>query len=103
LILAASLAFQFYFAGPAGITPIIILAAGTYIIGRSRDPHLCAGWIAVCVAALVFYKYTHFLMKDAISYFSPTLGQLGDKKVSEILPALPPLGISFFIFEFVHT
>jgi alginate O-acetyltransferase complex protein AlgI len=102
LILAASLAFQFYFAGPSGIMPILILAAGTYIIGRSRDPHLCAGWIVVCVAALVFYKYTHFLMKDAISYFSPALGQLGDKKVSEILPALPPLGISFFVFEFVH-
>jgi len=102
LLLVACIVFQVHFAGPAGVLPIIVLATGTYFIGRSRHALLCAGWIAVCAGALIFYKYTHFLFRGIVALIFPELAKSGEDDLASVLPLLPPLGISFFIFEFVH-
>jgi alginate O-acetyltransferase complex protein AlgI len=102
LLLLASVVFQVHFAGPAGVLPIVVLATGTYFVGRSRHALLCAFWIAVCACVLIFYKYTHFLFQGIIGAAFPDFAKSWDDNLAEMLPLLPPLGISFFIFEFVH-
>ena len=101
MLLIACLVFQFHFAGPAGVLPIFLLATGTYLVGRSRNPLFCAIWIGVCVGALVFYKYMHFL-PVMLGVIFPTIAAYGEDQITHVLPLLPPLGISFFVFEFVH-
>jgi alginate O-acetyltransferase complex protein AlgI len=102
-LLAGCATFHAHFAGPAGVVPIIILGLVTYACGLSRRRWLCHGAVALCAAALIFYKYTLFLSANLISLG----GHLGwhFEPVSlppRWLPAAPPLGISFFVFEFVH-
>jgi alginate O-acetyltransferase complex protein AlgI len=94
--------FHFHFAGPAGVVPIIVLAIATYVAGLTRRAAACVLVIGLCTTALVFYKYTHFLSLQLIGSISPSIGQAIDANASAILPGAPPLGISFFVFEFVH-
>jgi D-alanyl-lipoteichoic acid acyltransferase DltB (MBOAT superfamily) len=56
----------------------------------------------VSACALIFYKYTHFLFQGIIGIAFPNLANVGEPTLADIVPLLPPLGISFFIFEFVH-
>jgi alginate O-acetyltransferase complex protein AlgI len=94
--------FHAHFAGPAGVLPIVVLAAITYAIGRSKNKKACLWGIAVCVAALIFYKYIHFFTQQMLhSLFSEAAEKI-DSGLVNILPAAPPLAISFFTFEFVH-
>ena len=102
LLLLASITFQIHFSGPAGVMPIIVLAIGTYLAALSRNRLLCAIWIAVCALALIFYKYTHFLFQGIIGVAFPDFAKSGEAAMANIVPLLPPLGVSFFIFEFVH-
>ncbi|MBI5132493.1 MAG: MBOAT family protein [Rhodopseudomonas palustris] len=102
LLLLASVTFQVHFSGPAGVLPIIVLAVGTYFVALSRNRLLCALWITVCALALIFYKYTHFLFQGIIGVAFPDLAKSGEEALAGILPTLPPLGVSFFVFEFVH-
>lgn len=94
--------FHAHFAGPAGVLPIVILMAITFYAGRSRDRRLGALAIAVCVAALVFYKYTLFLIGAAVAPFSAALAVTLSTATQGLMPGAPPLGVSFFVFEFVH-
>jgi len=94
--------FHGHFAGVAGVLPIIVLGTTTYLIGLTRNRYLCALGMAFCAAALVFYKYTHFLSVQVIGAVAPQLGTQLLQTANPLLPALPPLGISFFVFEFVH-
>ena len=48
--------FHTYFAGPAGVLPIIVLGLTSYLIGLTRKRPLCLAGILLCVASLVFYK-----------------------------------------------
>ncbi len=94
--------FHYYFAGPAGVLPIIVLGVVTYLSALSRRRSLCHGAIALSVLALVFYKYTLFLSSGVLGYYSPDLGAAAAQRAQGWLPSAPPLGISFFVFEFVH-
>lgn len=94
--------FHYYFAGPAGVLPIVVLGIVTYLAALSRRRGLCSGAIALSVLALVFYKYTLFLSSGLVGYFSPELGAAAVQRAQGWLPSAPPLGISFFVFEFVH-
>jgi alginate O-acetyltransferase complex protein AlgI len=98
----ACLVFQAHFAGPAGMLPIIVLAIITYLVGLSRRGWACVAGIALCVAALCFYKYSVFLLSELITPFSRSLAEKLLAGVKAIMPGAPPLGISFFAFEFVH-
>jgi alginate O-acetyltransferase complex protein AlgI len=98
----ACLAFHFHFAGPAGMAPIIILMIATYIAGRIGTRWACNTAMGFCVGTLCFYKYALFLIQAAVHPLSPVLADQFSRSTLSILPELPPLGISFFTFEFVH-
>lgn len=93
--------FHAHFAGPAGVIPIAVLGVLTYLCGLSRQPVLCLLGMAASITALVFYKYTLFLATSLIGLW-PGVGSLLAASSSPWLPAMPPLAISFFVFEFVH-
>lgn len=102
LLIVFSLLFHGHFAGPAGVVPIIVLATITYAIGRSRNKAACLLGICIAVTALCFYKYTHFVCDTIIAPANPSLAKVLDQASAVILPASPPLAISFFSFEFIH-
>ena len=104
-LLGCSAVFHYHFAGPAGMTPIIILAILTYCaalwprgIGSWSKPALV---IVLLVAMLAFYKYSRFLFDNALTFAGLAHTPVPDWLTTWKLPAAP-LGISFFTFEFVH-
>lgn len=101
-LLTGCIIFHTHFAGPAGVIPIVVIGAATYFLALSRRRSLCIAGIVLCVAALVFYKYTAFLAENVLGRLSPALGAYLTQGTRTVLPALPPLAISFFAFEFVH-
>jgi alginate O-acetyltransferase complex protein AlgI len=98
----ACLVFHAHFAGPAGMLPIIVLMIITFLAGRSRRPWACVTAIAACVVALCFYKYSVFLLSELVAPFSHALAASLLAGVKAVMPGAPPLGVSFFAFEFVH-
>jgi len=99
LVLAvASASFYWHFAGPAGVVPILILGAITYAVALSKKPLLLNLGMVSCVMALVFYKYTLFIVGN----ITKLIPLLGDVPVSSYAPTIAPLAISFFVFEFIH-
>lgn len=101
-LLGACVVFHTHFAGPAGVLPIVALGLVTYFAALSRRRVLCLAAMVICVLALLFYKYSLFLSTSLLGLISPTLATAATTHVSALLPALPPLAISFFVFEFVH-
>jgi alginate O-acetyltransferase complex protein AlgI len=94
--------FHAHFAGPAGVIPIVVLMAVTYTAGLTRQRTPCLVAVVLCVLTLCFYKYALFLIGLAVEPWNPLLaGKLGTH-AHALLPGAPPLGISFFVFEFVH-
>jgi alginate O-acetyltransferase complex protein AlgI len=102
LLLVGCAVFHTHFAGPAGVLPIVALAILTYFAGLSRNRPFCVGTIALCIAALVFYKYTRFLCTDLLGALLPAWKSSLTARAQGLLPGAPPLAISFFVFEFVH-
>src|SRR5262249_31822222 len=94
--------FHTHFAGPAGVLPIVVLGLMTYLLGLTRRKWACAAGGAVCVAALLFYKYTKFLCLTVVGALWSETGQALRGKVGPWLPVAAPLAISFFVFEFIH-
>jgi alginate O-acetyltransferase complex protein AlgI len=101
-LLAGSALFHFHFAGPAGLLPIILLGITVYFLGKSNRPAAHIVGIALSVATLFFYKYTLFFILNLVRPIFPELGTLLEAEAGRLLPATPPLAISFFVFEFVH-
>eukprot|EP01035_Chromulina_nebulosa_P066956 gene66956-91702_t len=102
LLLVACFIFHAHFAGAAGVLPIVALAALTYLAGLWRNRWGIYATMALCVLALVFYKYTHFLTLDLLALLNPTWGQQLHDTARSLQPPAPPLAVSFFTFEFVH-
>jgi len=94
--------FHTHFAGPAGMAPIVALMILAYFAGLSRRRGVCLAAMAVCVLALCFYKYTLFLLGAVVAPWSPALAEQLAAGVKSVMPGAPPLGVSFFAFEFVH-
>lgn len=102
-VLAAACAiFHAHFAGPAGVIPIVVLMAITFAAGRTRRPGWCLAAMAACVLTLCFYKYALFLIGAAVHPWNAGLAARLATQTHALLPGAPPLGISFFVFEFVH-
>ena len=99
---AACLVFHAHFAGPAGMAPIIILMIFTYAAGLSRRRWACIAVMGLCVLTLAFYKYALFLIGAAVEPWNAALGARLVTDTRGIMPGAPPLGMSFFAFEFVH-
>jgi alginate O-acetyltransferase complex protein AlgI len=102
LLLVACGAFYWHFAGPSGVVPIAGLAVVTYLAGLSRRRWAYVAAIVLCAAALVFYKYTRFLIDGVVGSLSGDWAASAAAWIAPVLPAAAPLGISFFTFEFVH-
>lgn len=71
--LIASVVFQYYFAGPAGIQPILVMAVLTYFlalkIAQKRGEPRKGKWIfffalLVPLVGLLYYKYQHLLVSS---------------------------------------
>ena len=101
-LLGACVIFHAHYAGPAGVLPIIVIGIITYFAGLSRHRTVCLLAIAVCVGALCFYKYSIFFFSNVFGQISPAVGRIASEWAKNVLPQAPPLGISFFAFEFVH-
>ena len=101
-LLAGCAWFHAHFAGPAGVLPIAALGVVTYFCALSRRRAACYAAVVLCVAALVFYKYTRFLAAAVLAQISPGLAAGTEAFAAGWLPAAPPLALSFFTFEFVH-
>lgn len=102
ILLAGCFAFYGHFAGAAGMLPIVVLAATTYMAGLWRHRAAQLAGLALPVLALVFYKYTHFLATGLVARLNPAWGGQTDHFATVLLPLGPPLAVSFFTFEFVH-
>ena len=63
---------------------------------------VCLLAMAVCIGALCFYKYSIFFINSVFGQINPAAGKVASAWAKNILPQAPPLGISFFAFEFVH-
>ncbi len=100
--------FHYHFAGPAGVLPIIVLMIITYFAALSRRPAACVAAMVICVAALCFYKYMLFFIGAVVGPVSPALAAILTHRAVPLIPRgadgslSPPLGVSFFVFEFVH-
>ncbi len=102
LLLAACAVFHGHFAGAAGVVPIVVLGVAAYFAGRSGRGAWCLAVIVACAAALLGYKYSDFAARSILGLFDAQLGERASHWVRTVLPAAPPLAISFFTFEFVH-
>jgi len=94
--------FHGHFAGPAGMAPILVLMVITYAAGLSRRRWACVAGIVVCALTLCFYKYALFFIGVAIEPVSTAYAAQLTDAAKKLMPGAPPLGISFFAFEFVH-
>ncbi|MEZ0274010.1 MAG: MBOAT family protein [Roseimicrobium sp.] len=102
LLITACVVFHTHFAGPAGVAPVLALGVVTYFAGRSQKRNACLAGIALCTLALIFYKYSGFIIKDMLAPLAPDAANVIAGWMKYVLPAAPPLAISFFVFEFVH-
>jgi alginate O-acetyltransferase complex protein AlgI len=101
ILIVSCVVFHGEFAGAAGVIPIVVLALLTYLSGLSRNRQLCVLAMLVSAAALVFYKYTHFVAQSLLGVL-PGVSAFVSTTAAPLLPATPPLAVSFFVFEFVH-
>ena len=102
-LLIASATFHYRFAGPAGVTPVILLGVVTYLAGISQVKILRIFAICLCVCALAFYKYATFFLAQFLGLFDANFAEAFITSAKQgFLPQAPPLAISFFVFEFVH-
>lgn len=102
LVLVASLLFYLYFAGLAGLVPMASLAVLAYCVALWGNTIAIQLAIAVCVAALLFYKYTLFLAEQVLALL-PSIWS--DQLLAPLAAEggiVAPLAISFFTFELVH-
>ena len=99
---AACLVFHAHFAGPAGMAPLIVMMIATYFAALSGRRGLCLAAMVLCVFALCFYKYAYFLVDLLFNGWNPELATQLRGVAFKVSPSAPPLGISFFAFEFVH-
>ncbi len=101
-LLAGCVVFHGHFAGPAGVMPIVLLGLCTYFAALSRHRGLITAAVVLNVAALGGCKYALFFSAQVLGAIHPGLGAAAAAQTAALLPAAPPLAISFFAFEFVH-
>jgi alginate O-acetyltransferase complex protein AlgI len=94
--------FHWHYAGPAGVKPIVVLMLITYVAGISRMRWACVLGMVISVLALCFYKYSLFIISNAVAPESAAAASYLTALATKALPGSPPLGVSFFVFEFVH-
>ncbi len=99
LLLLAGVWFQLFYGGVQSLSVALALALVAYAAGMSKSRPAILAAITLCVTTLVFYKYTLFLAHNVLRALIP--GVL-EAAIDASAPVTIPLGISFFVFEFVH-
>jgi alginate O-acetyltransferase complex protein AlgI len=102
LLVGSGILFQSYFGGWLSVGSVAVLTVVTFLACRVGGRRANTVAIVVCVAMLLFYKYTAFMVATVADIFSPEAGARLSASAAAALPATIPLGISFFTFEFVH-
>ncbi|MBK7839400.1 MAG: hypothetical protein IPJ49_17365 [Candidatus Obscuribacter sp.] len=82
----------------------MVLALITYLIGlacHALKANRLAGWLCISgmvivAAALIFYKYSFFILNDVMALVNKPLADYFASQVQAGMPAAPPLAISFF-------
>lgn len=104
-LLTAGLIFYTYYY-PFHTILIVLLSLAVFGIGRqidrSGEPRRRQFWlvtgITVCLAVLAYYKYLKLMISTLNQFFHLASMPFG----YEVPVILVPLGLSFFIFEFIH-
>jgi alginate O-acetyltransferase complex protein AlgI len=105
LLLLAS--YLFYASWNALFLPLILALTGVNYVfglglarrsGRASANGVLVAAVGLDLAVLGFFKYANFARQS----LAPALGLLGLEMRPEPLPIIAPLGISFFVFEFIH-
>jgi alginate O-acetyltransferase complex protein AlgI len=102
LVIIGGIVFQFYYGGLVSIALVAVLATMTYAAGHTGRREFILAAIALCATSLIFYKYTAFLIASVLAPIIPGVAPMLTAASQGLLPATIPLGISFFVFEFVH-
>lgn len=100
LLIGGGMGFQTLYGGWQSLLPALALAIVSYLAGISGRKWAISLAIVACVGTLLFYKYTVFLLTSVFAWLLPMIA-LGEPS-GTLAPAIIPLGISFFTFEFVH-
>lgn len=109
LLLIASYIFYMNWMPTYGIL-ILALTVANYFLGlaiarvKQNKPILVAGLI-FNIGCLCFFKYANFLISSAWHALHWTQGLVGTTAFGDASPVVNiilPLGISFFVFEFIH-
>lgn len=99
LLVLSGLWFQLFYGGVQSLSVAFALALVAYSAGLTKSRPILVAAISICVVTLIFYKYTLFLARDVIGIFFPS----GiEATIISSAPTVIPLGISFFVFEFIH-
>jgi alginate O-acetyltransferase complex protein AlgI len=121
-----AVAFAAYWLAPARARGAVLIAFGFVFYAWWHPPHVLLiaatiplvawlgrrvapgggtgrrGWLALgvaaCIGVLAFYKYQGFLLEVGRTLLAPA----GVAVEAQALEVRPPLGVSFFVFEYVH-
>jgi alginate O-acetyltransferase complex protein AlgI len=99
LLIASGLCFQVFYGGFVSLSVVLVLTAIAYIAGRTKNRIVVGIAIAASVLTLLYFKYMVFLANSLLAMFLPSDVIIA---IGTLTPAVIPLGISFFTFEFVH-
>jgi alginate O-acetyltransferase complex protein AlgI len=105
-VLLATSYFFYACWNPAFLLLIIALTALNYLAGigigrlpgRTSKRWLLAGGVTFNLLVLAFFKYARFFLDN----LTATMGWFGFHPQPVVISIAVPLGISFFVFEFIH-
>lgn len=109
LLLIASYVFYMHWNVGYGLL-ILLLTVSNFFIGiamdkfRSKAKPIMTGALVFNLGCLCFFKYANFLLSsawEALKFGSALIGS-PTAATAPALNILLPLGISFFVFEFIH-
>lgn len=112
LLVAAS--YVFYMSWKAGYGFLLLgLTLGNYVVGlclakfqtKAAKRLWLIGGIAVNLGILALFKYTNFIIDclwSVRNFGDGLLHSSAGTASAPLLPIILPLGISFFVFEFIH-
>lgn len=95
LLILAGLWFQLFYGGVQSLSVAFALALVAYAAGLSKSRPILIAAITICVATLVFFKYTLFLSQNVLGIFIPSGFE---EAISSSAPAtIPRASASLFL------
>jgi alginate O-acetyltransferase complex protein AlgI len=101
-IIASGYAFLFLYGGLTSVAVASVVLVIAYGAGRLNSRSATLLGILACAGVLIFYKYTGFILENIPTFLLPSTPGAAAPGLQGLAPAVIPLGISFFAFEFIH-